>query len=88
MQAATSLWVTIGTINCLKVMLYPFMPFSSQKLHEYLGFDDRVEEGMWDFDYILAGVAAGKALRQPAPLYTKLEPEVVEQEVNRLRVGV
>ena len=86
-QAATSLWVTIGAINCLKVLLYPFMPFSSQKLHEYLGFDDRVEEGQWDFDYIMAGVPAGKALRQPSPLYTKLEPEVVEQEVDRLGVG-
>ena len=63
------------------------MPFSSQKLHEYLGFDDRVEDGQWDFDCVIDGVPAGKALRQPSPLYTKLEPDVVDQEVNRLGVG-
>ena len=25
-------------------MLYPFLPFTSQKVHEYLGFDGKVED--------------------------------------------
>ena len=83
-EAATSLWVGICAINTLKMLLYPFMPFSSQKLHEFLGYDDRVEEGRWDFDSVMEGVTGGGDLRRPSPLYTKLEPEVVEQEVNRL----
>ena len=43
---ATVLWVTLSVINCLKVMLYPFLPFSSQRLHEFLGFQgpDRAVE--------------------------------------------
>ena len=85
-DAATSLYVSISVINCLKLLLYPFLPFSSQKLHELLGYDGRVEDGRWDFDDLMAGIASGKELSNPAPLFTKLEPDVVAQEVNRLGV--
>ncbi|GAH86687.1 unnamed protein product, partial [marine sediment metagenome] len=37
--AATALYVAISVISCLRTALYPFLPFSSQKLHEYLGFE-------------------------------------------------
>ena len=87
-DAATSLWVSIAVINCLKMVLFPFIPFSAQRLHEYLGFDGRVEEEQWDFDYAVAAVEPGKALREPSPLYTKLDPQVVEEEVQRLGVLV
>ena len=83
-DAATSLWVSIAVINCLKVMLSPFLPFSSQKLHEYLGLDGRVEEGIWDFDDAVGAMESGKPLRNPAPLYTKLDPLVIDEEVQRL----
>jgi methionyl-tRNA synthetase len=85
--AATSLWVSIAAINCLKVALYPFLPFSSQKLHEFLGFDGEIEQEQWDFDHLIAGVAPGKTLRSPSPLYTKLDPLIVEEEIQRLGVG-
>ena len=86
-SAATSLWVTIAVISCLKTLLHPFMPFSSQRLHEYLGQDGLVEDGGWDFDAAVGSVPGGRELRRPAPLYSKLEPEVVEQEVARLGIG-
>jgi methionyl-tRNA synthetase len=35
--AATTMYVMLGVINSLKVLFYPFLPFSSQRLHEYLG---------------------------------------------------
>ena len=87
-DAATALWVAIAVINCLKLVLYPFLPFSGQQLHEFLGFDGRVESEGWDFDQIVAAVDPGKPLRVPSPLYTKLDPQVVEEEVQRLGVGV
>ena len=83
-QAATSLWVTIAVINCLKVVAYPFLPFSAQRLHQFLGFDGAVEEDRWDFDSIVEAVKEGEDLRSPSPLYTKLDPQVVEEEVRRL----
>jgi len=41
--AANSLYTAIGAISALKTMLSPFLPFSSQKLHEYLGFEGKIE---------------------------------------------
>jgi len=36
--AATALYVAISVISCLRTALYPFLPFSSIRLHELLGF--------------------------------------------------
>ena len=87
-EAATSLCVAIKVINCLKVVLAPFLPFSSQKVHEYLGFDGAIEGESWDFDPLVNAVQGGNPLRQPAPLYTKLDPQVVEAETQRLGTPV
>ena len=86
-QAGASLTVAMQAINCLKTILYPFMPFSSQKVHEFLGFDGPIEEGAWDFDTIVGGIKAGADLRQPSPLYTELDSELIEEEVQKLGIG-
>ena len=86
-QAGASLTVAMQAINCLKTMLYPFMPFSSQKVHEFLGFDGPVEEGSWDFEISVAAIKAGASLREPSPLYTKLDPEIIGDEVQKLGTG-
>ena len=38
-RAATILYAALRAIDNLKVMLTPFLPFSSQRLHELLGYD-------------------------------------------------
>ena len=86
-QAGASLPVAMQAINCLKTILYTFLPFSSQKVHEFLGFDGPIEEGAWDFDTIVGGIKAGADLRQPSPLYTKLDSELIEEEVQKLGIG-
>ncbi len=83
-DAATTMWNAIRVLNCLKIILAPFLPFSSQDLHEYLGFDGKIEDQRWDFDECVASIKAGNPLVEPKPLYTKLGPEVVEQETQRL----
>jgi methionyl-tRNA synthetase len=37
--AARSIYTALQAIDTLKVLLAPFLPFTSQKLHEYLGYD-------------------------------------------------
>jgi methionyl-tRNA synthetase len=64
---------TLGTllylINSLKVLYAPFLPHSSARLHELLGFDGRLEERGWVADK----VPAGQRLPKPSPLFVKLE---------------
>jgi len=38
-RAATTLYVALRAIDSLKVLFAPFLPFSSQRLHEYLGYE-------------------------------------------------
>ena len=39
-RAGTVLYVALRCVDNLKIMLTPFLPFSMQRLHELLGFDD------------------------------------------------
>ena len=40
--AAATLYTALKAINCLKIIFAPFIPFSSDKLHEYLGFEGSI----------------------------------------------
>jgi methionyl-tRNA synthetase len=37
--AGTTIYVALRVIDSLKTLFYPFLPFSSQALHHYLGYD-------------------------------------------------
>ena len=45
--------------------MYPFLPFSSQKLHELLGFEDNIEEYGWQPNIL----QPGQRLMEPEPLF-------------------
>ncbi|MBI4216149.1 MAG: methionine--tRNA ligase [Chloroflexi bacterium] len=79
--AARSLVAAIAVLSCLKTLLFPFLPFSSQHLHQQLGFPGRVEDGGWSFQ----PPAPGQRLGQPEILFKKLEPSLVAEETARLR---
>ena len=86
-HAARSLGTTIQVLNCLKVMLSPYLPFTSQKLHGFLGFDGDITDEPWDFDALVGAVKPGGMLRNPSNLYTKLDDDVAEQEASQLGVS-
>ena len=85
-DAGNTLFVSLQVLNCLKVTLAPFLPFSSQKVHEFLGLDGAIEEEPWEYDSLVGAVKSGNPLRRPAPLYTKLDPDVAEKEAQRLGI--
>lgn len=78
--AGTSLYVALCLISCLKTLLYPYLPFSSQKLHGFLGFDGDVKDDVWQWHQL----PPGQKLNSPGPLFTKLDEELVEEESRRL----
>jgi methionyl-tRNA synthetase len=67
-------------LAALKTIFYPFLPFSSEKLHSLLGFDGRVEEKGWKIQFL----PPGQKLRQPQPLFVKLDEDIVAKESSRL----
>ena len=78
--SATALYVAISVLSCLRTVLYPFLPFSSQKLHQFLGFEGNVEDDGWQF--ILP--TPGQKLLPPKPLFSKLDEKLVAEESSRL----
>ncbi|MEX2431403.1 MAG: methionine--tRNA ligase [Dehalococcoidia bacterium] len=78
--AARTLYTAMHVISGLKVMLYPFLPFSAQTLHEMLGLSGNVEDGGWTAQ----APVPGTALPQPSPLFTKLDESVAEEQVRVL----
>jgi len=79
--AADSLYIALCVISHLSKLLYPFLPFSSQKLHEYLGFAGNVEDDGWR----LHSPTPGQKLLPPEPLFSKLDEELAGEESARLR---
>ncbi len=108
-RAATILFVALRAIDGLKILLTPFLPFSSQRLHEMLGYDgviagelafEEVTEGesthvvltgeytTWTGRWEPSALPAGQALREPRPLFAKLDPEqVVADELARMEAA-
>lgn len=78
--SATALYVAISVLSCLRTVLYPFLPFSSQRLHEFLGFKDSVEDDGWQLRF----PSAGQRLLPPEPLFSKLDEGLADEETSRL----
>ena len=98
-RAATGLYVALRAVDSLKTLFLPFLPFSSQVLHELLGYEGwiagplevrSVEEDDGSAHEILTGDYAswvgswapselppGQTLREPRPLFRKLDAEAV-----------
>ena len=106
--AATSLYVALRVIDSLKTLFAPFLPYTCQKLHSYLGYDGDLFGNLYVEELAETGrrhvalrydgssaigrwapgdLAPGQALRQPAALFTKLEPSVVDEEIERMMSG-
>jgi methionyl-tRNA synthetase len=78
--AADSLYVALYAISCIKTAMSPFLPFSSQKLHEYLGFEGSVQ----DYDWKPRPPLPGQKLGKIEPLFIKLDEKMVDEETARL----
>jgi methionyl-tRNA synthetase len=109
-RAGTILYVALRCIDNLKILLTPFLPFSSQVLHESLGHEGsiagplevrEVDEGggavhrvltgdydAWVGEWAPSQIPPGQRIREPAPLFRKLDVEqVVEEELARMEAA-
>jgi methionyl-tRNA synthetase len=110
-EAAKTIYTALRAIDSLKVLFAPFLPFTSEQLHQYLGYDtplfgeqyiEEVEDSLGVHNVLryrpptLSGAEGaveawkrsklepGQKLREPGPLFKKLEDSVIEEERARL----
>ena len=63
-------------VKALCVMMWPFLPRSSEKIWGYLGYDGSLESA--GLDAALAPMKEGQELQEPVPVYKKIEAEKKE----------
>jgi methionyl-tRNA synthetase len=103
--AATTVYTALRAIDSLKILFSPFLPFSSEQLHQTLGYEgflfgeqhiktfnekERSHEalvydpsratGQWQ----PSKLKPNQRLKQPQPLFPKLDEELIEEERTRL----
>ena len=78
--AATTLWTALNIVETLRTVAYPYLPHSSQTLHELLGHTDDVLKTGWQRHQPLTGTV----LPTPTPMFKKLEESIVGEEAERL----
>jgi methionyl-tRNA synthetase len=105
-RMATILHVALQAVSDCTTLLSPFMPHSSQQVHDLLGRDgvlvaqpelrevDDLDGGpaypILAGDYEVAGtwesvdLKVGTPIASPTPLFAKLDPSVVEEELERM----
>ena len=104
--AAKTIYTALRAIDSLKVLFAPFLPFTSEKLHQYLGYDtplfgeqytEEVNDSLGTHNVLRYRPSAvpepkwkpstlepNQVLRQPGPLFKKLDESIVEEERARL----
>ncbi len=103
--AATTIFVALRVIDTLKTLLAPYLPFTCQELHGYLGYDGQLFGRLYTEEiaettrrhlairydpsaatgrWTISQLPPGQQLREPKPLFLKLEPEIADAEVERM----
>ncbi|MDP8908819.1 MAG: methionine--tRNA ligase, partial [Chloroflexota bacterium] len=80
-RAQTSLWVSVQVIAGLRTLTAPFLPFSAEKVHEYLGEPSPFDALTWE----QVEVPSGRVLGESTPLFRKLDDEELSALLDRLR---
>jgi methionyl-tRNA synthetase len=104
-RAGTVLYLALRAVDSLKVIFTPFLPHTSQRLHELLGYDGWLagplefrtvaeENGRshevltgdyagWTGSWQPSELPPGQPLREPQPLFRKLDASIVDDELGR-----
>ena len=104
-RAGTVLYVALRAVDSLKTLFTPFLPHTSQQVHELLGHDGYLagplefrevaedgdvhevltgDYGSWVGRWEPSDLRPGTPLQEPKPLFRKLDPSLVEEELRRM----
>lgn len=77
--AGETLFQTLQIVGALSILLYPFLPFSSEKIFDLLGLDKNNLN--WEFKPL---TLAKPLSNQGEVLFVKLDPKIIEEEKIKL----
>ncbi|GCE13086.1 methionine--tRNA ligase [Tengunoibacter tsumagoiensis] len=75
--AGTTIYVMLQVLSGLHLLFSPYLPFSSERLHGFLGYEGEASKTPWRMHKVEAGIT----LPKPEPLFPKLEEPVAAEAV-------
>jgi len=103
--AGRAIYTALRAIDSLKILLAPFLPFTCDRLHGFMGYEGSlfgsqktrtVSDNLGEHTVLLydhsgavglwepSRLPVGQVMRQPQPLFRKLDVKIVEEERARL----
>jgi methionyl-tRNA synthetase len=83
-EAGSTLYYSLNVVNCLKTILNPYIPFTTEKLNKMLSIQNSISENGWKWDPL--EIIPGHQLNKASPLFIKLDASIVEEEISRLDI--
>lgn len=83
-KCETTLNICLQVCRALAILGHPFMPFFAEKLWKILQLDQTVDEQNWD-DVGTEEIPAGHQIGKLKILFPKIEDEIIEPEIERLK---
>jgi methionyl-tRNA synthetase len=81
---ATTLSLCLETIKTLSVVLAPIIPFTAEKMRNLINLEQNVNSNNWDSCGEFS-IPAGHLLNKPEILFEKIEDDVIEKEIEKLK---
>ncbi len=79
-RVKTIIYISLQLTANLAIAFEPFLPFSSQRLREMICMDEFSWESLGSTDLL----PAGKKLAKPSLLFTKIEDDVIQVQLDKL----
>ncbi len=80
-DCATTIHLCIQTIRTLGILFDPLLPFTAEKIRNLLNIP---AQDKWDSASIL-GLKEGHAIKQPEILFSKIEDDIINSEIEKLK---
>lgn len=81
-SAPRTMYLLAQVVYMLAVIMSPYLPFTSQRILDYLNVEKRVDELRWvDVD---ARLKPGHRIKEPRPLFKKIDERYVERKIREL----
>ena len=79
----TCIYLSVSAVRSLAICLQSFLPKSSQKIWDQLGLNGNISEIDWAAMSELS-LKSGHKIGTVTPIFSKIEPSVIEQEQSKL----
>lgn len=79
----TTLYVSVNLVRCLSILMYPFLPFSSEKTWRMLNLKGMVKEQKWDSASEIAIANGHEISRDIEQLFRKIHDDEIKKFKER-----